>query len=338
MNETASNPAAAFKSKRFRAPRIRASPTLSGALYDFPCQSHPGHRRVVGGHPGVALRLRHLHLRQLRVHHLRLHQPLLRQLRVRQLPVRQLRMLLSRPLHVAVVGAAGGLGQGILDVCRDEGIGFTAIVRSRPERITDVPTGSRVTVVTSLADCPALAAAFAGADAVLTALGVTATSQDRSASLSANMDTVEQAMADAGVDRIVMVNTLLTSLPGQPASLLMRLFSRFPGTIGRGTREQQSVADALGRGALSSTRWALVRGGLNARGSEERPLASTDWAGASNSWKPVSYRAMGEWMLEEAAANAFVRAAPLVSRGRNRSVHPGARTLATSRRISGRNW
>ena len=44
------------------------------------------------------------------------------------------------PRHVAVIGAAGGLGQGILSVCRAEGIDFTAIVRSRPERITDVPS------------------------------------------------------------------------------------------------------------------------------------------------------------------------------------------------------
>ena len=217
---------------------------------------------------------------------------------------------------MAVIGAAGGLGQGILTVCRDEGIGFTAIVRSRPERITEVPPGSRVAVVTSLADRSALAAAFAGADGVLTALGVTATSQDRSASLSANMDTVEQAMLDAGVDRIVVINTLLTSLPGKPASLLMRFFSWMPGTIGRGAREQQSVADALGRGAFSSLRWTLVRGGLNARGSDEHPVASANWAGAPNSSMPVSYRAMGQWMLEEAAANQFVRAAPLVSRRR----------------------
>lgn len=221
-----------------------------------------------------------------------------------------------RPRHVAVVGAAGGLGRGILAVCRDEGIGFTAIVRSRPERITNVPWGSRVAVVTSLADRSALTAAFAGADAVLTALGVTATSQDRSAALSANMDSVEQAMIDAGVDRIVVINTLLSSLPGEPAGLAMRFFSWMPGTIGRGAREQRAVVDALGRGALSSRRWTLVRGGLNARGSDEPPVASADWAGAQNSWMPVSYRAMGRWMLEEAAANEFVRAAPLVSRRR----------------------
>lgn len=220
------------------------------------------------------------------------------------------------PRHVAVIGAAGGLGQGILSVCREEGIGFTAIVRSRPERITDVPPGSRVAVVSSLADRYALTVALAGADAVLTALGVTSTSRDRSALLSENMKTVEQAMLSAGVDRIVVTNTLLTSSPGKSATLLMRFFSWMPGTIGRGATEQQAVVDALGRGAFSSLRWTLVRGGLNARGKDERPVASADWAGALNSWMPVSYRAMGWWMLEEAAANEFVRAAPLVSRRR----------------------
>lgn len=220
------------------------------------------------------------------------------------------------PRHVTVIGAAGGLGQGILTVCRHEGIGFTAIVRSRPERISDVPPGSRVAVVSSLADRPTLSKAFAGADAVLTALGVTATSQDRSALLSENMQTVEQAMLAAEVDRIVVINTLLSSLPGKPASLPMRFFSWMPGRIGRGARELQSVVDGLGRGEFSLLRWTLVRGGLNARGNDEHPVASADWAGALNSWMPVSYRAMGRWMLQEAAANEFVRAAPLVSRRR----------------------
>jgi putative NADH-flavin reductase len=217
---------------------------------------------------------------------------------------------------VAVIGAAGGLGQGILSECRESGIGFTAIVRSRPERITEVPAGSRVAVVESLDDLPALTAAFTGADAVLTALGVTPTSQDRTAFLSANMGTVEEAMRAAGVDRILVTNTLLSAAPGMPQSLLMRFFSRVPGKMGRGAREQQAVVDSLGRGALASLRWTLVRGGLNGKGSDEPPAASADWPGAKNSWMPVSYRSMARWMLEEAAAGRYVKGAPLVSRGR----------------------
>ncbi len=224
----------------------------------------------------------------------------------------------SRPLphHVAVIGAAGGLGQGILSVCRAEGIGFTAIVRSRPERITDVPGGSRVAVVQSLADRPALTDAFSGAGAVLTALGVTATTHDRSALLSANVAAVEESMLAAGVDRIIVINTLLASPPGKPASWAMRFFSWMPGTMGRGASEQNAVVDALGGGAFASLRWTLVRAAINSRGKDEQPVASADWGGALNSWLPVSYAAMGRWMLEEAADNKFVRASPLVSRRR----------------------
>lgn len=224
----------------------------------------------------------------------------------------------SRPLpqHVAVIGAAGGLGQGILNICRSEGVGFTAIVRSRPERITEIPNGSRVAVVTSLADGTALAEAFAGADAVLAVVGTTSTSYDRSALLSANMTSIEASMSAAGVDRILMINTMVAAPPGKPMSRIMRFFSWMPGTIGRGASEQQAVVDALGSGSFSSLRWTLVRAGVNAQGKDARPVASLDWDGALNSWFPVSYEAMGRWMLEESAANHFVCGAPLVSRRR----------------------
>jgi nucleoside-diphosphate-sugar epimerase len=217
---------------------------------------------------------------------------------------------------VAVIGAAGGLGQGILGVCRAEGVGFTAIVRARPERITDVPSGSRVAVVRSLADRATLTEAFSGAGAVLAVLGITSTIHDPSALLSANMGTVAESMLAAGVDRIIVISTMLASPPGQPASWAMRFFSWVPGKTGRGASEQQAVVDAIGSGAFSSLRWTLVRAGVNSRGKDECPVASADWHGTLNSWFPVSYEAMGRWMLEEAAANKFVRAAPLVSRRR----------------------
>ena len=96
----------------------------------------------------------------------------------------------------------------------------------------------------------------------------------------------------------------------------MRFFALFPGTIGHGATEQQAVVNALGNGSYSRLRWTLVRAGVNARGKDERPAASTDWSSKLNSWSPVSYKAMARWMLEEAAANEFVRQSPFVSLGK----------------------
>jgi nucleoside-diphosphate-sugar epimerase len=220
------------------------------------------------------------------------------------------------PRRAAIIGAAGGLGQGLLSVCREEGIAFTAVVRSRPERIKDVPEGSRVVVVESLADRASLVDAFSGSDAVLTAMGVTSTSRDDSAMLSANLDRVEAAMIDAGVDRLVIINTLVRTPPGAAPSLPVRLFRLVPGNVGRGMTEMQAVADALGKGALSAIRWTLVRAGIHPKGRDESPVAAAQYDRKVNSWKPVSYRAMARWMLEEAVANRFVRQAPVVSRHR----------------------
>jgi hypothetical protein len=117
----------------------------------------------------------------------------------------------------------------------------------------------------------------------------------------------------------------------------MTFFSLLPGRIGRGATEQRAVADAIGNGAFSSLRWTLVRAGVNAKGKDECPVASADWSGSLNSWLPVSYRAMGRWMIEEAAAHRFVRSAPLVSRRRGGlppEKHPSSDALTEIGRSS----
>ena len=188
--------------------------------------------------------------------------------------------ILPRPLphHAAVIGAAGGLGRGILRVCRAEGIGFTAIVRCGPNELP-IAGWLPVMVVTSLADQDALTQAFSAADAVLTALGVTSAVLIAKL-VSRNAATVEASMLAAGVDRLIMINTLLASRPGKPASWAMRFFSRMPGKMGRGAAEQQAVVDALGDGAFASLRWTLVRAGVNFKGKDDRPVASADWGSA----------------------------------------------------------
>ncbi|KAJ3070140.1 hypothetical protein HDU98_006822 [Podochytrium sp. JEL0797] len=217
--------------------------------------------------------------------------------------------------HVAVIGAAGGLGQALVRMALAQGIAVTAIVRGRPERIA-ASSDVQVKVVPSLADKDALADAFAGADAVITATGPTATSKDASAFLSVHFATIEAAMLAANVKRIVMVNTLVTNAPGKPASWFVRTFKCIPGTVGVGAKEMQDVLDALGAGALSKVDWTLVRAAVNGSGADVEPVASEDWEGARNSMMPVSYDRMATWMLNEASANQFVGKAPLVSKSK----------------------
>ncbi|KAF0695313.1 Aste57867_13872 [Aphanomyces stellatus] len=221
--------------------------------------------------------------------------------------------------HVAVLGAAGGLGQAVLDACRTQGISFTAIVRSRPERIADriadTPS-SRVSVVLSLADREALTIAFGGADAVISAIGVTSSSNDDSALISHNITHVEAAMSAANVDRLVLVSSIVAPRPGETPNWFLWAFTYMPGNMGCGAREFQALTNALGNGALASLRWTLVRAAVHSTGADEEPAASVDWnvPDCRNSMKPVSYGAMARWMVHEARAGVFVGAAPLVSR------------------------
>ena len=86
--------------------------------------------------------------------------------------------------------------------------------------------------------------------------------------------------------------------------------------MGQGATELQDVPLALGNGAFSSLRWTLVRAAVNSKGKDVPPVAASDRSKRVYSMWPVSYEAMGRWMLEEAVSDRFVRAAPLVSRPR----------------------
>ncbi len=218
------------------------------------------------------------------------------------------------PKHVAVIGAAGGLGQGVLSECIAANVSFTAIVRSGPERITKVPPGSRVAVVSSFHDESALREALEGVDALLIVSGVTAGTSDDKALLSKNLHNVRAAMNGAKIKRVLVINTLILAEPGEPAAWIVRLFKQFPGVVGVGMTDMQGVADALSKGALDGLDWTLVRAGVNAHGSDVRPHATMDWSEVS--FMSVSYRAMARWMLEESVANNYIQKAPLVSRAR----------------------
>jgi len=85
-------------------------------------------------------------------------------------------------------------------------------------------------------------------------------------------------------------------------------------------RTQRNLDDT-GRGQARALGEAFRKHGVHVDRIVSSPVcrcmeASAEWNRRLCSWWPVSYQAMGRWMLEEAAANEFVRVAPIVSRGR----------------------
>jgi hypothetical protein len=58
-------------------------------------------------------------------------------------------------------------------------------------------------------------------------------------------------------------------------------------------------------------------------------VASAAWDGALNSWFPVSYEAMGRWMLEEAAANCVAAPSVRAADEPNAASVPSNRNLQT---------
>ncbi len=55
---------------------------------------------------------------------------------------------------------------------------------------------------------------------------------------------------------------------------------------------------------------------IDGQSPDAAPGVSLDWNEGKNSWRPLSYQSMGRWMLEEAAANRYVRRSPFVSIGK----------------------
>jgi putative NADH-flavin reductase len=218
------------------------------------------------------------------------------------------------PNKVVILGAAGGLGQALVEVCKKERIAFTAIVRSRPDRLTEVPQGSRVLVIKNLSDTYKLTEALLGAEAVISAIGVTSTSNDPSSFLSNNLQSLTSAMKKSKVDRLIIISSLACSPPGLPTSWPIRFFSLFPGNIGKGAREMQAVVDNITKGQLTDLRWTLVRAGVNSKGKNETPLACIQYDNKKQILMPVSYKSMARWILEEVIKNEFVNLAPAVTR------------------------
>lgn len=217
----------------------------------------------------------------------------------------------AKPAKVAIIGASGTYGQGIL--ARAEEIGIAVVVVSRsPHKFLDVkPT--TVVVSAQLHEEDKLKEAFAGCDGVISALG-----DDRKLRPKTyNLPHVWRAMKAAGVTKYVGMGSGAMMLPGEkrggfqravhPLLSLLRL-------LGIDLLEQNEwERDSLltGRNGADGITWVLTRVVRPTKTPFVGAYVNKDRRGPLN----CSVYDHGDFCLYCVAANAWDRLAPHVSSG-----------------------
>lgn len=157
--------------------------------------------------------------------------------------------------RIVLLGASGATGQQVIRVAAERKLSVVAQVRdaARAGAFEGLP---RVEVVEApLSDLDRLADAMAGADAVVSALGVASRSPD--AMPSEHMGTVAEAMKRAGVDRYVGISGAGLTLEGEQKKLMGRFMSWLvermaPAVVEDKRREYRFLRQ-------SDLRWTLAR-------------------------------------------------------------------------------
>lgn len=165
----------------------------------------------------------------------------------------------ARPAKVALIGASGTYGRGIL--ARAEALGIATVVVTRsPHKFMHVAPTTTV-VDTALDDEPRLAQAFAGCDGVISALG----DDRRLRPKTRYLPHVWRAMKAAGVDKYVGMGSGPMLMPGETPGgfqrtihALLRVFRLFGVDL---LEQNEWERDSLlgGRHGADGLRWVLTR-------------------------------------------------------------------------------
>jgi putative NADH-flavin reductase len=170
-------------------------------------------------------------------------------------------------VHLTIFGATGGTGQRLTEQALAAGHRVTAAAR-RPQALTRRHERLRV-VRADVLDPASLPPAVAGADAVISALGI-GYRRHATTVYSAGTRNVIAAMAGAGVRRLVCVSTSGLTVPAD-GPLLHRLVLRH--VLHRLLRKpyaDMSLMEELVR--ASDADWTIVRAARLTNGPPDRPL------------------------------------------------------------------
>jgi putative NADH-flavin reductase len=205
-------------------------------------------------------------------------------------------------VRVTTFGATGRVGRYVVDAAREAGHELTMLSRS-----AELPVREGVTVVKGdIGDLEAVRRALAGSDAVISAVGPRHNTQEEELALEAGMRHVTQAMAEAGVRRLVVLSGAAVSVPGDRKPVIDTVASRFVRLMARHVvgAKQREYQVMVGTGLdWTALRPAIVTDG-EARGYrlslELRPGARTTRAD------------VGQAMVDQLTDEEFVRQAPFV--------------------------
>lgn len=124
--------------------------------------------------------------------------------------------------RLLVLGATGGIGRHVVDQAAAMGLEVTALVRS-PDRLPSTGRPWRVVTGDIRNDSPAVRGAFAGQDAVLSAIGV-GQSFKSGGLIARAAPLIVAAMRQHGVRRLVFTSAFGVGPTWQDTPLLPRLF------------------------------------------------------------------------------------------------------------------
>ncbi len=166
---------------------------------------------------------------------------------------------IAKPVKVAILGASGTYGKGILARAEEIGVETVVVTRS-PHKFENVKATTTV-VETQLADEEKLKQAFAGCDGVISALGDDRKERPK----THNLPHVWNAMKAAGVTKYIGMASGAMMLPGEkpggfqrtvhPLLSLLKLFDI--DFLEQNEWERDSLL--MGKNGVDAVTWVLAR-------------------------------------------------------------------------------
>lgn len=208
-------------------------------------------------------------------------------------------------MRVLVFGASGTIGSEVRREARAAGHELRLFARD-PARLGELSAGETV-VAGDIADPTQVAAAVAGVDAVISALGPTSNTADQVALFETFATSLVGAMQAAGVRRLVALSGAACALPGERKPLRARIASTFVRlavrhVVAAKQRELEIIA-------ASDLDWIAPRPPR----VQEAPAGGHYRVGSEATGLRITAADLAAFMVAQLTDRAYLRQAPFIS-------------------------